>query len=111
MCRLGARRCSFFCAALNKRVGTRRQRPQFHDLIEAALALEPENAELALQSNEVVRAVSDAETEAAVATSRAVAAARATGSSVSVPLQTKGASAKKNKQKGQGNAQRGGNQK
>ena len=63
-----------------------------------ALALESENAELALQRNEVTRAVSDAETEAAVAAVRAVAAARAAGPSVSASLQTKDTSAKKNKQ-------------
>ena len=41
---------------------------------------------------------------------RAVAAARAAGPSVSALLQTKDAPAKKNKQKGKDNAQRGGNQ-
>ena len=57
-----------------------------------------ENAELALQRNEVTRAVSDAETGAAVAAAHAVAAARAAGPSVSASLQTKDTSAKKNKQ-------------
>ena len=47
----------------------------------------------ALQRNEVLRAVSDAETGAFVAAARAVTAARAAGPSVLAPLQTKGAAA------------------
>ena len=58
-----------------------------------------------------MRAVADTETEAAVAAARAVADARAAGPSVPASLQTKGVSAKKNKQKGKENAQRVSNQK